>query len=398
MKKILKATIIIVFMIFIGLYIYENPETIKNIVNNTKTYAKIITAKEPLYNEEEYINTLNVKSSHYYYSRLTDNQKLIYHAVANGIKNLEREIVLKEYQYIDNDTLLEDIDITINYFYLDHPEVFYVENEYFISEISSFAGKNIILNLEYTVSTLEELNQNIERMIPIIEEYLNKVEGKSKMEAEIILHDELGKNVKYYKHENLEDVPAECHTIEGAFINQTAVCDGISKAMQILLSKVDITNIIVLGKLEEVSHAWNMVELDGNWYHLDITSDKSVKALEEKGAVIHSYFNIMTKDIEKSHFIANDKIIPVAVANEYNYYFYTKKYITLQNEFDDQLKEILQNDTHPYAVEFYTEETKNISEKIYRVVRNLSYYYDYDDVPIHFTYYNVLNSYILIKK
>lgn len=398
MKKFLKTTIIIAFMTFIGFYIYENPETVKNIVNNTKIYAKIITAKEPLYDQEEYINMLNVKSSHYYYFQLTENQKLIYHAVANGIKNLEHEIVLKEYQYIDNDTLLKDIDITINYFYLDHPEVFYVENEYFISEISSFTGKNVILNLEYTIATLDELNQKIEKMLPIIEEYLAKVEGKSKMEAEIILHDELGKNVKYYMHENLEDVPTECHTIEGAFINQTAVCDGISKAMQILLSKVDIVNIIVLGKLEEVSHAWNMVELDGDWYHLDITSDKSVKDLEEKGAVIHSYFNIMTQEIEKSHFIENKKIIPLAEAKEYNYYFYTKHYITLQNDFNLQLKEILQKDTHPYAVEFYTEETKNMAEKMYRVVRNLSYYDDYDDVPIHFTYYNVLNSYILIKK
>lgn len=398
MKKFLKVTLTITLMVFIGFYIYENPETIKNVVNNTKIYAKIIMAKEPSYNEEEYINTLNVKSSHYYYSQLTDNQKSIYHAVANGIKNLEHEIVLKEYQYIDNDTLLKDIDITINYFYLDHPEVFYVENEYFISEISSLTGKNVILNLKYTIATLEELNQKIEKMIPIIEEYLEKVEGKSKIEAEIILHDELGKNVRYYTHENLEDVPTECHTIEGAFINQTAVCDGISKAMQILLSKVDIKNIIVLGKIEEVSHAWNMVELDGNWYHLDITSDKSVKDLEEKGVVIHSYFNIMTQDIEKSHFIENDKIIPLAEAKEYNYYFYTKKCITLQNRFDEQLKEILQNDTHPYAVEFYTEETKNMSEQIYRVVRILSYYDDYDDVPINFTYYHVLNSYILIKK
>ncbi|NLT18182.1 MAG: hypothetical protein GXY10_02100 [Clostridiales bacterium] len=54
----------------------------------------------------------------------------------------------------------------------------------------------------------------------------------------------------------------------------TAVCDGISKAMSLLLSMEGINNYKLTGLLTgatQIGHAWNKVMIDGRWYVVDPT-------------------------------------------------------------------------------------------------------------------------------
>ena len=54
----------------------------------------------------------------------------------------------------------------------------------------------------------------------------------------------------------------------------TAVCDGISKAMSLLLSMEGINNYKLTGLLSgptQIGHAWNKVMVDGRWYVADAT-------------------------------------------------------------------------------------------------------------------------------
>lgn len=56
------------------------------------------------------------------------------------------------------------------------------------------------------------------------------------------------------------------------------VCSGYSMALFLLLSDMDIPVRIITGKSENkdkelVGHAWNIVQLDGQWYNLDATWD-----------------------------------------------------------------------------------------------------------------------------
>ena len=55
----------------------------------------------------------------------------------------------------------------------------------------------------------------------------------------------------------------------GSLILGHAVCSGYSDAMALFLDKFNIPNL----KISSANHVWNLVYLDNNWLHLDLTWD-----------------------------------------------------------------------------------------------------------------------------
>ena len=110
-------------------------------------------------------------------------------------------------------------------------------------------------------------------------------------------------------------------------VENEAVCDGYSKAFKLLLEKVGIDNVIIHGSTEDVAHAWNVVSLDGEYYHVDTTSDKLDMT---KKYVIHTYFNLTDKQIFETHSINQDFIVPQCNSERYNYY--NKQGYTILNQ------------------------------------------------------------------
>ena len=63
----------------------------------------------------------------------------------------------------------------------------------------------------------------------------------------------------------------ESFTIYGAVIEGSAVCEGYAKTVKALLDMNDIECYYVTGNTTGGAHGWNLVKLDGQWYHLDVT-------------------------------------------------------------------------------------------------------------------------------
>ena len=394
MKKFIKNTLWLIMLSFLIGYIYINKDKVKEMVTTIEIYSKAITTTEFKYSEEFKINDIKFNTNNYYYNKLNDNQKNIYNSLANGIKELKQEIILKHYEYVDTQTSLSDVEIAFNYFSLDHPEVFYLNNSYIVSNLTSILGDKVVIDVSYSIETMEELNEKIGKINKGIDSYIEKLGDKKFIEAEILLHDSLAENVKYYDYKEVTDIPDECHTIEGAFLNNEAVCDGLSKAMQILLCNVDIESIVVLGKLDENPHAWNMVKLEDEWYNLDITSNKSIK---QENVVIHSYFNVSDNYIADTHEFDEKEKLPISdeLNNKYNYYFYMEKYIKSDDNFRVKLNEIISSNSNDKILEFYTENLNDIPNEIYNTI-----ILNKKDEYINggqFRYYNILHTYIIVK-
>lgn len=58
--------------------------------------------------------------------------------------------------------------------------------------------------------------------------------------------------------------------------NKTGVCQGYSVTFYIFMKQMGIPCTLVMGNTDDVSHAWNAVKLDGNWYYIDVTWDDPV--------------------------------------------------------------------------------------------------------------------------
>lgn len=86
----------------------------------------------------------------------------------------------------------------------------------------------------------------------------------SEFEKALALHDWLINNADY-------DFNYENYGPDGVLLQGRGVCESYATAYEILLAQVGIQSIFVGSNA--INHAWNMVNIDGAWYHVDVTWD-----------------------------------------------------------------------------------------------------------------------------
>lgn len=114
----------------------------------------------------------------------------------------------------------------------------------------------------------------------------------------------------------------------GALTEGKALCEGYSRAMSYLCLKAGIPCEIVTGTADGAAHMWNMVELDGKWYNIDLTWDDPVFNPPVPDYISYSYFNVTDSQIQKTHIPDNsDFTYPVAYSSDADYFVYYNLYI-----------------------------------------------------------------------
>lgn len=98
-------------------------------------------------------------------------------------------------------------------------------------------------------------------------------------------------------------------TIFDVFMERKAVCKGISKAYQLLLGGMGIHATLVEGTLDGVTkHVWNMVEIDGSWFHVDVCMGYerfSILFTEDQQNDPYRCFMVTDKEIMRTHRMCN---------------------------------------------------------------------------------------------
>ena len=342
------------------------------------------------YSESFEINELTINMNSYYYNKLNDGQKKIYESIANAVKNFQSEFPIRDYVADNKENFAQEVSVAIAAFINDHPEVFYIESQYSTYTLSGFNGDIGYIKLNYTESTLEDVNSKIEIIKQKIQEYITGTENLSDYEKELYIHDKLAQNVTY---SNLEDLPRAYHTAEGPFLENIGVCDGFTKTLQILYDQLGIDSIIVLGVLDDNPHAWNLVNIEDNWYHVDLTSSRSI--VEETGIITHAYFNLSDERMQKIATFDNPELLPKADSLDYNYYIYNDYVVYSTDDMSGKLNEIYQDFKDKNYIEFYLE--GNVSENISSILVSLrrieSNFLDGSKMY----YYNIENAIIIPK-
>ena len=111
--------------------------------------------------------------------------------------------------------------------------------------------------------------------------------GDSDFAKILKIHDWIVKNVSYGMSTLYYDFGV------GALANRKAVCAGYAQCYQFLLSQVGIDSVYIAANTKKEPHAWNLVKLDGHWFHVDCTWDRG---LGVNPNVKHTYF--MLSDAE----------------------------------------------------------------------------------------------------
>ncbi len=117
-------------------------------------------------------------------------------------------------------------------------------------------------------------------------------------------------------------------TVYGALIDGAASSEGYAKAFKYLLNLAGIPCEYVNGTANGGARIWNIVKLDGNYYHTDAFGD-DVTELDQSGNVVtpgplhrpgYNYFNVTAEQIKQTHTITDEAALPAATATANNYY------------------------------------------------------------------------------
>ncbi|WCK52758.1 stalk domain-containing protein [Aneurinibacillus sp. Ricciae_BoGa-3] len=95
------------------------------------------------------------------------------------------------------------------------------------------------------------------------------------------IHDYIVKHVAY-------DQTYTKYSPYNALAEGTAVCQGYAMLAYKMLSEAGIENLIMTGDADGEPHGWNLVKINGNWYHMDTTWDDPVP--DVPGRVSYKYY------------------------------------------------------------------------------------------------------------
>lgn len=254
--------------------------------------------------DKEYSNP----STNDYY--LEDNFIYVDNHIGTGIKNKEELInfiyftlnsgtsYLERYIDIDYTDYNNDINSLTQYNGEGFKKVISILNNFIHPYNSSnnikltYGGKytlGITVNKAYTNEEIKEINTIVDKIIE--EKITNSTPTKEKIK---IIHDYIIDNTEYdkLKYENKEDTTYKSNTAYGVLIEGYGTCNGYADAMAIFLNKLNIINY----KISNEEHIWNLVYLDGKWYHLDLTWDDPISDMNINR---DTYFLITTETLEK---------------------------------------------------------------------------------------------------
>jgi hypothetical protein len=90
-----------------------------------------------------------------------------------------------------------------------------------------------------------------------------------------------------------------------ALVKGKTMCQGYAEAINKLLTMAGIESIVIVGEAKDSKgiwegHAWNLVKLDNEYYHLDATWDDPVNINGDQ-ILRYSYFNLTDDIISKDH-------------------------------------------------------------------------------------------------
>ena len=173
-----------------------------------------------------------------------------------------------------------------------------VEGGEAISKLSCYysrdTGLAVAIGLEYCTA------QDVAAMQVKLDQLVDQANTlcQTDLEKVFYVHEWLVQNIAYDR-EHLSDDVQDDHNLRGALLEGTAVCDGYAKTYALTLRKLGITGVLVTSK--DIGHAWNMVELDGNWYQVYCTWDDPVDGSDQLGYCMHKHLLCTTEEMNTNH-------------------------------------------------------------------------------------------------
>lgn len=244
----------------------------------------------------------------YPYQQLSGKEQQLYTALYDAMAAHEESVVLPYECTADE---YERIYLMVR---MQEPELFYVADTYQLADVLTETEIRYDETAEEAAAMQRQLDRVVDEMLLTMS--LQPDEGQKLL----TLHDLIAKRCRYAPSSHASD-------IYGCLVEGVAQCEGYSKAFCYVARKAGLQVMTIPGESDRgLGHAWNIAEIDGEFYNIDVTWDDEDYL---NGAVSHRYYAM--PDTRFGGHFANPSAfrVPECTADKENYY---KKYGLVLNE------------------------------------------------------------------
>lgn len=261
-----------------------------------------------------------------YFDSLTYREQLLYNAITYAAENMAEESDKVESNYTK-----DEFGHIISCIRADRPDLFYVDYDSLVLYKRSHQSK---VELRYISSNEEVARMKDEYNAAMEKALLTVNDTMTDFEKELALTHYLTDLCEY---SSIASSYLE-NTAYGALVLGKASCDGYAYAAKDLLNSAYIDAFVIYGKANGTEHVWNMVKIEGEYYHLDVTWNDSDNEKDE-GLRFHGYFNLSDSKIGVDHSF-DDPYDIIPCASDENCYY---RMIGCYTESEEELEEIFFN-------------------------------------------------------
>ncbi|MBQ8164705.1 MAG: hypothetical protein IJZ94_04760 [Clostridia bacterium] len=198
---------------------------------------------------------------------LTDKEKAVCQAIYEGLVALSSKVTLP---YTVTTDELSSLYKRIIY---SSPELFYVNSSYSYSYMTVSGVKYVVavspkykMTSDEVASARTYIDAELQKLLALCDA------SWTDMEKVLFYHDYLVLNFCYDERLYTQGSSYVNYDIYNFLKEKTGVCMAYQLLMMALLDEVGVENSYA----ENGGHIWNVVKIDGNWYHVDATWDDPI--------------------------------------------------------------------------------------------------------------------------
>lgn len=264
----------------------------------------------------ESVEVSRISYENYAYQGLSQEERQVYDEILSVILSHQEKITLS---CMDMEVMRKAYTAVC----ADYGGLFWV-NGYVFTKYTR-EGETVGLEFAPNYTMTEEERQQIQKKIDsVVEEWLGGVSiTDTDYDKVKYIYDLLSTRVEYVEGaENSQNIIS-------VFLDGKTVCQGYACAAQYLMKQLGIPCVIVAGTALGDAHAWNLFQMNGAYYYMDVTWGRGryAEGDKEKFFIDYKYMAMTTEEMLRNHAPDEALTLPDCTAEEDSYYRQEGKYV-----------------------------------------------------------------------
>lgn len=219
-----------------------------------------------------------------YYQALAEREQAVYRQILAAARSCEARVLL------ETQTDSSKIGSVMRALFNDHPELFWLNTAFTYSYEADGTVTEVALSYNELCAEYDTAVRRFEQAVTDIAKEIAREEITAPEAKERYVHDHL---IQYAEYKT--EAPCS-QSAYSALVLGESVCAGYARAFQVVLTELGLSCYYCTGTADGVVHAWNIVDIGGIYYNVDVAWDDPMG--NEAGILYDTYFNLSDEEME----------------------------------------------------------------------------------------------------